>query len=106
MPELQPLSSQNANNSSPVHLDSYLNPPTSKEQGYAEKATTEANVSKEVARCSGLLRQMYALELTIWGMEENVADEKRQRGEMKKKGECHLYRYTEYSLYVEVDDNI
>lgn len=76
----------------PVHLGQYLNPPSGttasgakKQQDYAEIAATKANVSKEVARCSGLLRQMYALELIVWGMGENVADEMPKMEEMKRR---------------------
>lgn len=70
----------------PIHLSQYLNPPgTERKQNYAEKAETEANVSKEVARCSRLLRQMYELELNIWSMGDNFASETPRIDEMKKR---------------------
>lgn len=72
----------------PVHVGQYLNHPSGSGQGnqaYAERGARAAKVSKEVARCAGLLRQMYALELSIWGMDENVADEMPRMEEMKKK---------------------
>ena len=42
-------------------------------------------MAKEVARCSDLLRQMYALELGIWGMESSIADEVPKRMEMERR---------------------
>jgi hypothetical protein len=67
------------------HLRSYMNPPPQREQLYAARAATAANMAREVVRCSDLLRQMYALDLVIWGMENCVTDEIPRREEMKRK---------------------
>jgi hypothetical protein len=64
----------------PANLRVY-NPPPQREQTYAERAATAANTAKEIARCSDLLRQMYALDLNIWGMEGNIPAEHAEREE-------------------------
>ena len=42
-------------------------------------------MAKEAARCSALLRQMYALELNIWAMGENIADDMPERQGLKRR---------------------
>jgi hypothetical protein len=42
-------------------------------------APTKFSMAGEVAKCSALLREMYALDLVIYGMEENVDDEAPER---------------------------
>ncbi|KAH0537283.1 hypothetical protein FGG08_005908 [Glutinoglossum americanum] len=69
----------------PEHLRQYLNPPQRQEQTYAGQAVTPANMAREVARCSALLRQMYALDLQIWGMEGCIPEEVPRREEMKRR---------------------
>ena len=54
-------------------------------ENYAEQAATSAKMAKEVARCSDLLRQMYKLDLQIWGMENCVVQEIPRREDMKRK---------------------
>jgi hypothetical protein len=43
----------------------------------------EGKKAEEIARCSKLLRQMYTLDLRIWGMQHAVGDEARQSEELK-----------------------
>ena len=50
---------------------------------YIPPAKTSAHKAKEIAQCSGLLREMYALDLIIWGMENCVPSEVPKR-EMRK----------------------
>jgi hypothetical protein len=50
---------------------------------YPERAATPANMAKEVARCSALLRQMYALDLQIWGMGAAVGEDIQRRENMQ-----------------------
>jgi len=51
------------------------------EQAYVEPA----NMAKDVIRCSDLLRQMYALDIHVWGMEECVPEEIPKREEEKRR---------------------
>jgi len=67
------------------NLRSHINPPPRRVQTYAERAASEASTAREVARCSGLLRQMYALDLHIWGMEDCIADEIPKREELMRR---------------------
>lgn len=66
-------------------LGPYINPPRWRQQSHAEQAATAATVAKEVARCSDLLRQMYALDLLIWSNEFNVSSEAPKREEMMRR---------------------
>jgi hypothetical protein len=43
------------------------------------QAPTKINMANEVAKCSALLREMYALDLIIYGMEKNVDEEAPER---------------------------
>jgi len=43
------------------------------------QAPTKANMANEVAKCSALLREMYGLDLIIYGMEKNVDEEAPER---------------------------
>jgi len=68
-------------------------PPRPQNEGkerYAEQAATSANTAKEIARCSDLLRQMYKLDLQIWGMENCVAQEIPAREDMKRRANALL----------------
>lgn len=71
----------------------YNPPPRQQNEGnerYAEQAATSANMAKEIARCSDLLRQMYKLDLQIWGMENCVAQEIPPREDMKRRANALL----------------
>jgi hypothetical protein len=63
----------------------YVNPPPQPEKISKVRAAAAANTAKEVARCSDLLRQMYALDLVIWGMEDNIAEDIPKREDMKRR---------------------
>jgi hypothetical protein len=69
----------------------YINPPPpsrphqARVQTYAEKKATATNKALEVAQASELLREMYTLDLAIWGMEESVDDTMSEREEMERK---------------------
>lgn len=65
-------------------LGQYVNPPRPRGGTYEIQTAAPTNMAKEVARCSDLLRQMYALELVIWGMEGAVAAEAPQRREKER----------------------
>jgi hypothetical protein len=65
-------------------LRRYHNPPPQQSQRLYPLSTA-ADKAKEVARCSELLRQMYALDLKIWGMEDCVAEEIPMRQEMMRR---------------------
>jgi hypothetical protein len=43
------------------------------------QAPTQVNMANEVAKCSALLREMYALDLIIYGMERNVNEDAPER---------------------------
>jgi hypothetical protein len=72
----------------PVHLPQY-NPPQAplariqKAPKWAELQATASSNSTEVARCADLLREMYGLELVIWGTqhanEEDIPEREAQK---------------------------
>ncbi|KAF2395572.1 hypothetical protein EJ06DRAFT_534844 [Trichodelitschia bisporula] len=57
-------------------------------------AAFEAAKVKHVARCAGLLRQMYALDIMIWGMENCVDAERPRREELKFQANALLKEVT------------
>ncbi|KAI9786202.1 MAG: hypothetical protein M1839_007612 [Geoglossum umbratile] len=69
----------------PEDLLPYMNPPEQLGETQTAQAATPANMAKEVARCSGLLRQMYTLDIQIWSMEGCIESEIPQREEMERK---------------------
>jgi hypothetical protein len=73
----------------PISKSKKYNPPPSpeppKNREYFPPVQTSADKAKEIAQCSGLLREMYALDLIIWGMEGCVATEVQKREELKRK---------------------
>jgi hypothetical protein len=65
-------------------LRPYMNPPPSaqRQQTYAERTAAAASTANEVAQCSALLRQLYALDLAIWSKEDCVDEEIPEREDM------------------------
>ncbi|KAI0127152.1 hypothetical protein BJ170DRAFT_683006 [Xylariales sp. AK1849] len=59
----------------------YYNPPPRPQQLYAEQALRRDNSRDEVVRCATLLRQLYNLDLQIWGLESCIAEEVPRRRE-------------------------
>jgi hypothetical protein len=69
----------------PPKVPSYNPPPPVIEEPAPVQGPTKANMAGEVAKCSALLREMYALDLVIYGMEMNVDDDVPDRIAKEKK---------------------
>jgi hypothetical protein len=73
----------------PIFQSKKYNSPQQKElpknREYFPPAKTSEHKAREIAQCSNLLREMYGLDIMIWGMESVVATELTKREEHKRK---------------------
>ena len=56
--------------------------------GRVERAYTESNVTRDIRRCTELLREMYSLDLEIWGMKGAVLEEEQRRIALEQRAEA------------------
>lgn len=61
-----------------IVLREYYNPPPQPQQLYPSLSLSRDN-RREVVECAGLLRQLYTLDLEIWGMEKCIAEDMPQK---------------------------
>ncbi len=54
-------------------------------QRYAEQAASPENLAKEVVKCAGMLREMYALDLLIWGQKNAIKEDVPKREDNKRR---------------------
>jgi hypothetical protein len=63
-----------------------MNPPAAPRRESKEgDVIAPPNMVKDVARCSVSLRQMYTLDLRIWGMKDCILDEVPQRQALERR---------------------
>jgi hypothetical protein len=54
----------------------------------AERAAIEAGTTKEIQKCAALLREMYRLDLEIWGTEGVQGEDQASRDEMMRRSDA------------------
>lgn len=82
----------------PTNLPQYNPPKFLRAPKWAEQELMPSNKASDIAKCADLLRQMYAMDLVIWGTEHAVAGGQTERKLMMTRADC-LYTEIRRMVY-------